>query len=332
MKKVFDFFTLCSIFLSFFIVSCRRQNASVDNFTKLTLGSIHPDYYPTVAGCREFARLVQQRSGGQIIIDVKTSGEYGSEVSCLEQVQDGALDFTMISGAVMSTVNPSFKALLVPYEFRNSTHFWRVLNGPIGNDLLEELPKARMYGLCYYESGTRSFYTNKEIHSIDDFKGLRIRVQQSELMMQFMNELGMIPLPINYESISVSFATNEIDGAENSLPSYESGGHYKYAPYFLSTEHIRTPDILVASKISLSKLSKHDRYLIRISALDSVERERQEWEIYEKASKKILDTNGVVPLQKDLKLALEIKSKILASVPKLLSDEELEIYRRIVEE
>jgi tripartite ATP-independent transporter DctP family solute receptor len=251
----------------------------------LRLADNQPEGYPTVLGDREFARLTQLRSGGRIRIQVYPHEQLGDEKAVIEQVQFGGIDFTRVSISPLAAFNPLLNALQMPYLYRNAEHMWKVLNGEIGRYFLDSMERKGFVGLVYYDSGARSFYTSKKpIRSAADLRGMKIRVQESSLMMELVSALGAVPAPMAYGDVYRALQTNTIDGAENNWPSYESSKHYEVARYFSINEHTRVPEMLIASKISMEKLSGADQLLVRQAAKDSQPLQIRAWEEYEKKS------------------------------------------------
>jgi tripartite ATP-independent transporter DctP family solute receptor len=234
--------------------------------------------YPTTLGDREFARLVEKYTNGRIHITVYDGGQLGDEKPVVEQVKMGALDFARISLAPVSQFAPELNVLTLPFIYRDTTHMWKVLSGSIGKDLLKSVEKAKMIGLCYYDAGARSFYnTKREIKSPEDMKGLKIRVQESKLMMGLVKCMGASPTPMGMGDVYSAMQTNVIDGAENNWPSYVNGSHYEVAKFYTVDRHVCIPEIIVASKITMAKLSAADVKIIEKAAAESVEFQKKKW-------------------------------------------------------
>ena len=251
----------------------------------LRLGETHVADYPTTKGNYEFARLVEERTGGRIKIEVYHSSQLGQEKAVIEQVQFGAVDFTRVSISPLSAFAPAFDALQMPYLYRGEEHMWKVLDGPIGEEFLASLEPANFIGLAWYDSGARNFYNSKkEIKSVADLKGMKIRVQESKLMMGLVSALGAVPTPMPFGEVYSALQTGVIDGAENNWPSYFSTSHYEVAKYFTLDGHTRVPEILIASKISMDKLSKEDREIIKQAAKDSMPHQIKLWKEFEKVA------------------------------------------------
>jgi len=259
----------------------------------LRLAETHPADYPTTKGDYEFARLVGERSNGRIKIEVYPGRQLGEEKAVIEQVQFGAIDFTRVSISPLSAFAPSFDALQMPYLYRSAKHMWQVLNGPIGDEFLNSLEPAGFVGLCWYDSGARSFYNSvRPIKKVADLKGLKIRVQQSALMVGLVEALGAVATPMPFGEVYSALQTGVIDGAENNWPSYYSTSHYEVAKYYTLDEHTRVPEITIASKISMDKLSKADQDLIKKAAKDSMPFQIKAWAAYEKVAQDAVRANG----------------------------------------
>lgn len=127
------------------------------------------------------ANRLQELSGGKLTIQIYPSGQLGSEQQCVELVQIGSLAMTKVSAAVMESFTDDYKVLGLPYLFRSKQHTFNVLDGDIGRDILLSTEKRWIRGLCFYDAGSRSFYTvSKPVHKPEDLKGLKIRVMKSK--------------------------------------------------------------------------------------------------------------------------------------------------------
>ena len=251
----------------------------------LRLAETHPQDYPTTKGDYEFARLVEERSGGRIKIEVYYGSQLGQEKAVIEQVQFGGIDFTRVSISPLSDFQPLLNALQMPYLYRDADHMWKVLNGEIGDYFLNSMTEKGFVGLVYYDSGARNFYTTKKpIYTVADMRGLKIRVQESSLMMGLVQALGAVPTPMAYGDVYSALQTGVIDGAENNWPSYDTSSHYEVAKYLSIDEHTRVPEMIIASKITMDKLSAEDQEIIKRAARESQAIQIQSWAEYEEMS------------------------------------------------
>ena len=204
--------------------------------------------YPTVQALEYMGRLVAERTGGRHSIRIFHSRELGEEKDTIRQIRAGAIDLDRINVALIGNLVPTTNALAMPFLFRSVEHLQKVLDGPIGNEILNSFEPYGFVGLAFYDSGARSIYNSvRPIRSVDDMKGLRIRVQQSDLMSEVIKALGAQPVELPYGQVSTALSTKLVDGAENNLPSFVNSGHDKYAKYYTLTQHTMTPEVLVMS-------------------------------------------------------------------------------------
>jgi TRAP-type C4-dicarboxylate transport system substrate-binding protein len=169
-----------------------------------------------------------------------------------------------------------------------------VLDGPIGNEILGSFGPYGFVGLAFYDSGARSIYNSvRPLHSIADIKGLRLRVQQSELMSDMIRALGAEPVELPYGQVLTGLATKLIDGAENNWPSFVTTDHYKYAGFYTLTEHTMSPEVLVMSQKAWQSLSAEDQKIFRESALRSSRFMREKWKDLEEQSRQRAEAAGV---------------------------------------
>ena len=254
----------------------------------------HPDGYPTVAAVQEMGRLIEERTGGRLCVEVFHSAQLGEEKDTIEQTRFGVIDLNRISMAPFNGLIPETSILSLPYLFRDVDHLHHVLDGPIGQQVLDLFTAQDLIALAYYDPGARSFYNReKPITSIEDMKGLKFRVIQSDVFVDMVAALGANAVPMPYGEVYSAIETGVIDGAENNWPSYESSGHYEVAKYYTLDEHTMVPEVLVMSKTSFEKLSPEDQEIVRQAAKDSVPFNREAWAAREKESEEKVLAAGV---------------------------------------
>ncbi|MDA8441396.1 MAG: TRAP transporter substrate-binding protein [Peptococcaceae bacterium] len=274
----------------------QQQGAKAPQETMtLRLADNQAPNYPTVTGDNEFAKLVKERTNGRINIVVYPNAQLGDEKTVIEQLQMGAIDLGRINASPLASFDNELNVFSLPYLFNSSAQMWDVLNGPIGTQMLNSLQSAKMVGLTYYDSGARDFYNSKHpvIHP-SDLKGMKIRVQQSDIFIDLVKALGGSPTPMDYGEVYSALQTGVVDGAENNWPSYYSTNHYKVAKYMTEDEHSRVPEIVVASQATWNKLSPSDQKIIMQAAIDSQTVQRQAWTQLETTAKKAAIANGNV--------------------------------------
>jgi tripartite ATP-independent transporter DctP family solute receptor len=246
---------------------------------------VHPMGYPTTDAIEYMGDLLSAWTSGRITIKIFHSMQLGGEKEALEQVQVGALEMTRVSVGVVGPIVEEFNAFNLPYFFRSVDHMHKVVDGEIGTELLNRLEAGGLIGLGYMDAGSRSFYNNvRPIKTIDDLKGLKIRVMQNPIFIEMVNAMGGNGLPIAFNELYTAMQTGVVDGAENNPPSYESGKHYEVAKYYTLTEHLMVPEIFVFSKKVWDGLPSLDKQLILKASALTVERERELWAAREQAS------------------------------------------------
>jgi len=233
-------------------------------------------------------------SEGELSIEIYPSGQLGSEQQCVELLQIGSLAITKVSAAVMESFTEEYKVLGLPYVFRSREHSFKVLDGEIGDELLESSSPFWIRGLCFYDAGSRSFYTlDKPIRHPDDLKGLKIRVMKSITAMEMVKAQGGSPTPISWGELYTALQSGVVDGAENNPPSFYTSHHYEVCKYYSLNEHTMVPDVLIVSQKIWDKLSEQEKKWLQQAADDSVPEQRRLWAQSEEESLRIVQEAGV---------------------------------------
>lgn len=260
---------------------------------ELRSADIHPDDYPTVQAVRQFGEQVKQRTNGRITVKVYAGAALGNEDDSIEQVKMGALAMARVSSAAMHNICQTTRVPSLPFLFRSKEHLHKVLDSDIGEQILRSCESAGFVGLAWYDSGSRSMYTrNKPIKTLADAKGLKIRVQQSDLSVAMVEAMGGNATPMPMGEVYTSLKTGLVDAAENNYPSYESAHHYEVAKYYAMTDHTMTPEILIFSKRQWDKLSADDQKILREAARESVPYMRKLWDEREQKSRAVVEKAG----------------------------------------
>lgn len=270
--------------------------------TVLKLSEVHAAGYPTALADAEFARLVEERTEGRIKVEVFVGGTlYGAEPDAIQALQLGDLAFTRVSASPVSNFVPAINAIQMPYLYKSGEHMWAVLNGEIGQNFLKEIEKAPnsgLIGLCYYDAGSRSFYLTKEVNKISDMAGLKVRVQDNQMMKRMVELLGATPVTgIGPNDVQQAISTGVVDGAENNWPTYQNMGDYEVAKFYILDQHTRVPEILLASAEVMASLSEADRAIIMQCAVDTQAYEIAEWAKKEAASEEIVRKAGTTVVE-----------------------------------
>jgi len=258
----------------------------------MRLAETHPQDYPTTKGDYEFARLVKERTNGRIVVEIFHSKQLGEEAAVIEQVQLGAIDMTRVSISAVSSFVRDLDAFQLPYLYRDAAHMWKVLDGPIGQEILKKHEAFNFVGVGWFESGSRNFYTKKPVKTVGDLKGMKIRVQQAPLMVGMVEALGAVATPLPYGEVYSALQTGVVDGAENNWPSYLTTSHFEVAKYWISDEHTRVPEITVASKKVFDKVSKEDQAIVLKAMKDAQPYQFKLWVDFEKVAEKAVRDKG----------------------------------------
>lgn len=220
---------------------------------------------------------LKEKSGGTLSLDIYPSQQLGSERECLELLQIGSLGMTKVSTGVLENFAPSLKVFGLPFLFRDSEHRFNVLEGDIGEKLLDASISKRLKGLTFYDAGSRSFYSKVPINSPGDLKGLKLRVMESQTAMNMVKNLGGSPTPIAWGELYTALQQGVVDGAENNLPSFYLSRHYEVCKYYVLDEHTALPDELLISTVIWNKLTPQEQQWVKEAAVESAEYEKVIW-------------------------------------------------------
>ena len=266
---------LAAAVLWFAVISPARSSG--ENIV-LKAADDHELTYPTTQGLIRIGDLLKEWTRGRITVQVYPSAQLGSEKETIEQTQLGAIDINRVNINPLTQIEPSLKVFSLPYLFRDAEHMHKVVDGPVGREMLEKLESSGLVGLGYYDSGQRSFYNSvKPIRSIEDLQGLKIRVQKAEIMHDLVQAVGAEPIRLAFEEVYTGLQTGVIHGAENNYPSWITKGHYEVAKYYSMDAHVRTPEIILFSKKTWDRLSENDQSLIRRAVQESIPYQRRLW-------------------------------------------------------
>jgi tripartite ATP-independent transporter DctP family solute receptor len=249
---------------------------------------------------RYFAEKVDSLSDGQLKVRIYPSEQLGTERQCLELLQVGSLDMTKVSSAVLEGFSHDYRVFGLPYIFRNDTHRFNILEGEIGREILLSGEDVWLRGLTYYDAGSRSFYTaNTPIRKPSDLNGLKIRVQQSPVAIQMIQQLGGQATPISFGELYTALQQGVVDGAENNPPSLHSTRHYELVDYYSLDEHTSPPDVMLISTHTWDELSDREREWIQTAADSSLQRQKTLWQQAEKEAMQVVKEAGVEIVRPD---------------------------------
>jgi tripartite ATP-independent transporter DctP family solute receptor len=259
--------------------------AAATQATEFRSADIHnADDYPTVVAVKYMSEQLEKKSGGKHKIKVFNKGALGTEKETIDQVKIGALDMTRVNISPMNNICPLTQVPTMPFLFHSVDHMRKVLDGPVGEEILRSCESAGFIGLAFYDSGARSIYAKKPVKTVADAKGMKIRVQQSDLWVALVSAMGANATPMPYGEVYTGLKTGLIDAAENNIPSYDTAKHVEAVKMYSKTEHSMAPEMLLMSKVVWDKLPKAEQDMIRAAAKESVAVQRKAWDEQEAKS------------------------------------------------
>lgn len=270
------------ILLIITFTACRKEQTTLKLAHGLDTG--HSVHKAMVLMADELAK----NSSGKLKVDIYPGGQLGAERECLELIQIGSLDMTKVSAAVMEGFVEEYRVFGLPYLFRDKEHYYSVLDGNTGKYILDKGEEYWLRGLCYYDAGSRSFYTiEKPVLHPDDLQGKKIRVMKSITAVKMVQSLGGSPTPISWGELYTALQSGVVDGAENNPPSFYLSHHYEVCRYYSLDEHTMIPDVLLISSKTWNSLSAEEQGWLEEAVDKSVIYQRELWR---KAEKEALDS------------------------------------------
>jgi tripartite ATP-independent transporter DctP family solute receptor len=265
----------------------------------LKLGHVLDPSHPVQAAMEQMAKRAAELTGDRLKIDLYPSGTLGSERELVESLQLGTVDIAKVSCAQAEAFVPIHGVFSLPYIFRDEAHFWNTLEGPIGEEMLRAGEDVGLTGLCFYDSGSRSFYGKKPINSPEDLVGLKIRVMQGKTVLDTIRALGGSPTPIPWGELYGALQSGVVDAAENNPPSLYTSAHFEVCKFYSLNEHMMIPDIVLASKATMDRLDPDLRAALLQAAHESVAFEREVWKTFTEESLQKLQEAGVTIIHPD---------------------------------
>ena len=258
---------------------------------------VHGDTFPTNMAVKFMGDEISKATNGKDSVKVFGNSSLGSENDTIDQVRIGALDMTRANGAAFNEIVPESMIPSLPFLFRDINHFRKAMYGPAGQQILDAFKAKGLIALTFYESGARSMYAKKAIHSPADMKGLKVRVQPSDLMVDEIRAMGGTPTPMPFAEVYTGLKTGLVDAAENNLPSYDETKHFEVAQVYSETQHAMTPEVLVFSKKVWDTLTPQEQTIIKKAADDSVPYYEKLWTAREADAAKTVTKGGatIVP-------------------------------------
>jgi tripartite ATP-independent transporter DctP family solute receptor len=249
--------------------------------TVLKAADVHPPGYPTVVATENMGKKFEAATGGKYKMQMFPSSVLGDEKSMIEQTQIGAIQVLRTSLGPVGAVVPEVNVFNMPFVFRDEAHMRAVIDGPIGQEILDKISAspARMVALAWMDGGSRSIYTKKPVRKIEDLKGQKVRMMGNPLFVDTMNALGGNGIAMGYGEVFSALQTGVIDGAENNPPSLFTANHYATgAKYYAQTNHLIIPELLVMSKAAWDKLTPAEQAQMKKFGREAQMEQRALWD------------------------------------------------------
>lgn len=296
------------LFISF--ISCKEKTDKKVLYFAHNSTQLHPVHL----GALEFKKVLEEKSEGKLKVKIFPDSQLGSEREVLELLQIGSVAITKVSAATLSNFVPEYNVLGIPYLFRNKAHQFDILEGPVGKSILEKGSKFWLRGLCYFDAGSRSFYTsNKAIRTPEDLNGLKIRVMNNQMAINMVKALGGSPTPMAYGELYTAIQQGVVDGAENNPPSFVSSNHYEISKYYTLDQHSAVPDVVLMGTKYWEKLSDQEKKWVQEAADAAAQAQKRFWQESVEVSMKVAKDAGVEIIIPEKSLFFEQSKSVLES-------------------
>ncbi len=280
------------------VAAALTRPAVAQTKTVFKASDVHPEGYPTVTAVESLGEKLKKATDGRLSVQMYASMQLGGEKEAIEQAQIGALALARVSVGALGPVVDDLNVLNLPFLFRDTKHAQAVLDGAIGQELLDKVtnhPTAGLIGLCWMDAGARSMYdTKRPIKDIGDLKGLKVRVMGNPMFVEMMNALGGNGIAMGYDQVFTALQTGVVDGAENNPPSFVFDNHFQVAKYYTLTEHLIVPEMVVFSKRVWNGLSKDDQALLTKFGKEAQAEERVLWNVYQQQALDKMKAAGII--------------------------------------
>lgn len=286
---------------------------------KLKIGHASPEDSAFQVGLEAFKKQIEEKSNGTITVEIFPNGQLGSLRELVESVQMGNIDATVAASSYISNFCPEIAAFDLPFLLKDYDHVDKVLDGEAGKYLADQLPPKNLILLGWWELGFRNITTNKDhkINSVDDLKGLRIRVMANPIYQEMFQSLGCDPVPLDWSETFTALQQGTVDGQENSIASIYEGKIYEVNKYVAVTQHTYTPAGFIMSSKTWNKLSQEQQQIIIEAAANATKLQRQESRKREDEYIKVLKNNGMEFTYPDLTKFKEASEKVYEKHPEL---------------
>ena len=249
--------------------------------TVLKAADVHPAGYPNVVAIENLGKKLETATNGKYKLQMFPGGVLGGAKEMVERAQVGGLQIARISLGVLGPVVPDVNVFNMPFVFRDEAHMRKVIDGPIGDELLQKITDspAKLVALGWMDSGSRSLYTKKAVRKMEDLKGQKIRVMGNPLFRDMMNSMGGNAISMGHPEVFSALQTGVVDGAENNPPTLFTSNQYTAGiKYYTQTHHLIIPEIFVMSKVTWDKMTPAEQALVKKFAREAQMEQRALWD------------------------------------------------------
>jgi tripartite ATP-independent transporter DctP family solute receptor len=274
---------------------CAALPAAAQQKLVIKAADVHPLGYPTIEAIISMGKKLEKETNGRLTLQMYHSMQLGGEKEMIEQAQVGALQIARVSVGALGPVVDELNVFNLPFMFRNEEHMRKVIDGPIGAELLDKVSasSARLIGLGWMDGGTRNVYAAKPITKPADLKGLKVRMMGNPIFVETMNAMGGNGVAMGYNELYSALQTHVVDGAENNPPSMLTANHYQIVKVYSLTGHLIIPEMFVFSKATWDKLSQEDQALVKKHSREAQMEQRERWNKYTAEAEAKLKAAGV---------------------------------------
>ncbi|HEV8640072.1 MAG TPA: TRAP transporter substrate-binding protein [Methylomirabilota bacterium] len=283
-------------------------SASAQQKMVFKASDVHPLGYPTVEAVVRMGKKLEGATNGRLSVQMFPAMQLGGEKEMLEQTQVGALQICRVSVGPVGTIVDELNVFNLPFVFRDEAHMRKVIDGPIGEELIEKItnaPNSRLVGLGWMDAGTRSVYAKKPFKAPADLKGQKIRMMGNPIFVETMNAMGGNGISMGFNELYSALQTGVVDGAENNPPTLLTHNHYQVSKYYSLTGHLIIPEIFVFSRRTWDTLSREDQALVKKVSREAQSEQRELWDKMVTQSVQKLKASGVQFVEVDKKAFYE---------------------------
>ncbi len=285
------FLVIMATFVILLLVECssKKEKQIVIKFS-----SVIPPSNPIMLTYHFIGDEIEKRSNGAIIIKIYDSGRIGGETDSVERLLLGTLEMADMATSVLGNLVEDFFVFDLPFLFNDAEQQYKILQSDVGKNLNKKLEQTGIKVLAYYGTGARSIYTKEPVQKIEDLRGIKLRVMESNVMIQTINSLGAHAVPLSFSELYNALQQDVVHGAENLPFQYLATGHYDICPNYLMTEHFMVPQVILMPLEFYNQLSEAHKLILNDVMKDSQIFHRKNWSKLENQALEKLRQEGVV--------------------------------------